>query len=108
MGWKIEYFNDAVQREILALPAGLLARYIHLTDRMIGFGPNLGMPHTGSMDKGLFELRLKAAEGIARVFFFTRMGQRIVMLHQFVKKSQKTPTKEINLARRRMKEMQNA
>ena len=108
MNWKIEYFSDAVQREILALPAGLLARYIHLTDRMIGFGPNLGMPHTGSMDKGLFELRLKAAEGIARVFFFARTGQRIVMLHQFVKKSQKTPTKEINLARRRMKEMQNA
>ena len=108
MGWKIEYFSDAVQREILALPAGLLARYIHLTDRMIGFGPNLGMLHTSSMDKGWFELRLKAAEGIARVFFFVRTGQRIVMLHQFVKKSQKTPTREINLARRRMKEMQNA
>ena len=108
MDWKIEYFSDTVQREILALPAGLLARYIHLTDRMIDFGPNLGMPHTSSMDKGLFELRLKAAEGIARVFFFARMVQRIVMLHQFVKKSQKTPAKEINIARRRMKEMQNA
>jgi len=58
--------------------------------------------------KGLFELRLKAAEGIARVFFFARTGQRIVMLHQFVKKSQKTPPKEIKIARRRMKEMQNA
>jgi phage-related protein len=89
-----------VQREILAMPGGLLARYIHLTDRMIGFGPNLGMPHTRSMDNGLFELRLKAATGIARVFFFARMGQRIVMLHQFVKKSQKTPPKEIKIARR--------
>ena len=114
MDWKIEYYSETVQHEILALPAGLLARYIHLTDRMIGFGPNLGMPHTRSMDKGLFELRLKAAEGIARVFFFARTGQRIVMLHhivmlhQFVKKSQKTPPKEIKTARRRMKEMQNA
>lgn len=51
---------------------------------------------------------VKAAEGIARVFFFARTGQRIVMLPQFVKKSPKTPPKEIEVARRRMKEMQNA
>ena len=108
MVWKIEYYDETVQREIFSLPAGLLARYIHLADRMIGFGPNLGMPHTRSMDKGLFEMRLKATEGIARVFFFTQTGQRMAMLHQFVKKSQKTPAKEIKLARRRMKEMQNA
>jgi len=106
--WKIEYYSENVQREILNLPAGLLARYIHLTDRMIDFGPNLGMPHTRPMDGGLFELRVRAAEGIARVFFFARTGQRILMLHQFVKKSPKTPPKEIKIARRRMKEMQNA
>ncbi len=108
MAWKIEYYNETVQREIFALPAGLLARYIHLTDRMIEFGPNLGMPHTRSMDKGLLEMRLKAAEGIARVFFFARTGQRIAMLHQFVKKTPKTPPREIKVARRQMKEMQNA
>lgn len=108
MEWKIEYYSEVVQRDILALPTGLLARYIHLTDRMIAFGPNLGMPHTRSMDKGLVELRLKAAEGIARVFFFTRTGQRIVILHQFVKKTQKTPSKELNIARHRMKELLNA
>ena len=75
---------------------------------MIGFGPNLSTPRTRSMDKGLFELRLKAAEGIARVFYFVRTGQRIVMLHQFVKKTQKTPLKELKIARHRMKELQNA
>ncbi len=108
MHWKIEYYSDTVQQEILALPAGLLARYIHLTDRMIEFGPNLGAPHTRAMDKGLFELRLKAAEGIARVFYFTRTGERIMMLHQFVKKTQKTPPKELGIAKRRMKELKNA
>ncbi len=107
MTWKIEYYSDTVQREILALPSGLLARYIHLTDRMIDFGPNLGTPHTRAMEKGLFELRIKAAEGIARVFYFVKIGQRIVMLHQFVKKSQKTPSKELKIANRRMKEMKN-
>ena len=107
MNWKIEYFSDTVQREILALPSGLLARYIHLTDRMIGFGPNLGAPHTRAMNKGLFELRLKAAEGIARVFFCTVIGRKIVVLHQFVKKSEKTPNREIRIARSRMKEIMN-
>jgi phage-related protein len=106
--WKIEYYSDTVQREILALPSGLLARYIHLTDRMIAFGPNFGAHHTRAMDKGLFELRLKAAEGIARVFYFVRTGQRIVMLHQFVKKTHKTPLNDLKIARHRMKELQNA
>ena len=68
-------------------------------------GPDLGMPHTRSMGDGLFELRLKATEGIARVFFCVVIGRRIVVLHQFVKKSDKTPKRELKLARNRMKEI---
>ena len=68
-------------------------------------GPDLGMPHTRSMGDGLFELRLKASEGIARVFFCVVIGRRIVVLHQFVKKSDKTPKRELKLARNRMKEI---
>ncbi|MES9856407.1 MAG: type II toxin-antitoxin system RelE/ParE family toxin [Sedimenticola sp.] len=56
---------------------------------MIEFGSNLGMPHTKAFDKGLFELRLKSKEGIARVFYCTKVGRRIVMLHVFVKKLKK-------------------
>ena len=51
------------------LPVTLQARYIGLTDRMMEHGPNLGLPHTDAFGGGLFELRLKGAEGIARVFF---------------------------------------
>jgi Phage derived protein Gp49-like (DUF891) len=47
------------------LPVTLQARYIGLTDRMIKYGPNLGLPHTDAFGGGLFELRLKGAEGIA-------------------------------------------
>jgi len=72
---------------------------------MIEFGSNLGMPHTQAMSDGLFELRLKSKEGLARVFYCTLVGRRIVMLHSFIKKSQKTPAKELELARRRMKEV---
>lgn len=73
---------------------------------MLAFGPDLGMPHTRAMGKGLFELRLKAKEGIGRVFFCTRAGRRILMLHAFLKKSAKTPAKELKVARQRMKEVQ--
>ena len=63
------------------------------------------MPHTRPMGGGLFELRIKAAEGIARVFYCTVVDRRTVVLHQFVKKSDKTPPKELETARRRMKEL---
>ena len=72
------------------------------------YGPDLGMPHTRAMGDGLFELRLKAAEGIARVFYCTVVGRRIVMLHQFIKKSEKIPRKELAIARKRLKEVNDA
>jgi phage-related protein len=104
MNWTITYYSESVQEEILTLPAGLLARYLRYTDRMEVYGPDLGMPHTRAMGKGLFELRLKAAEGIARVLYCTIIGKKIMILHQFIKKSDRTPPKELALARRRMKE----
>jgi phage-related protein len=107
MNWTITYYSESVQAEILALPAGLLARYLRYSDRMEIYGPDLGMPHTRAMGEGLFELRLKAAEGIARVLYCTMIGKKIMILHQFIKKSDKTPPKELAIARRRMKEVKN-
>jgi phage-related protein len=107
MGYSIIYYSQEVQEEIMNLPVTLQARYIGLTDRMIEYGPNLGLPHTDAFGGGLFELRLKGAEGIARVLFCTMVGQEIVMLHSFIKKTQKTPEKELKLAKQRMKEIKN-
>ncbi|WP_319285215.1 type II toxin-antitoxin system RelE/ParE family toxin [Pusillimonas sp.] len=75
---------------------------------MILMGANLGEPHTKAFGGGLFELRLKEAEGVARVFYCTRVGRRIVMLHGFVKKTEKTPLAERRIAEARLKEIQNA
>lgn len=108
MDWEITYIDETVQANILNMPAGLLARYIRYADRMEVHGPDLGMPHTRAMGEGLFELRLKASEGIARIFFCTVIERRIVMLHQFVKKTDKTPRNELAIARRRLKEAKNA
>jgi phage-related protein len=101
------FYSTRVETEVLALPAGILARFVRYAERMETYGPDLGMPHTRSMGDGLFELRLKAAEGIGRVFYCTLVGSRIMMLHQFVKKSEKTPRKELAIARRRMKEVKD-
>lgn len=106
MEWQIIYFNENLEREILNLPDGLLARYIHLTDLMIEFSSNLGLPHTKAIDKGLFELRVKSKEGIARVFFCTKKGQKIIMLHSYIKKSHKIPKRELKIAISRMHEVQ--
>ncbi|MFN0299206.1 MAG: type II toxin-antitoxin system RelE/ParE family toxin, partial [Burkholderiales bacterium] len=71
MDYTITYYSETVQTDILNLPDTLAARYIVLTRRMVALGPNLGEPHTKAFGEGLFELRLKGAEGIARVFFCT-------------------------------------
>ena len=108
MAGSIHYQTEAVESFVRDLPAGLLARYLRLTDMMLEFGANLGMPHTQAMSDGLFELRVKGKEGIARVFYCTLVGQRIIMLHGFVKKSQKTPPKELKLARDRLAEIRKS
>jgi phage-related protein len=108
VSYAIEYYSEVVQNEILALPDSLAARYVVLSRRIAAVGPNLGAPHTEAFGDGLFELRLKGKEGIARVFFCALIGRRVMMLHSFIKKSQKTPTKEIDLARKRMKEVKHA
>jgi phage-related protein len=105
--FEIKYYSKSVQAQILELPDTLAARYVVLTRRMIAIGPNLGAPHTKAMGGGLFELRLKGAEGIARVFYCALIGKRIVMLHSFVKKSQRTPQQELDVAQSRLKEIKN-
>lgn len=75
---------------------------------MVALGPNLGEPLTKAFGDGLFELRLKGAEGIARVFYCTLVGRRIVMLHSYIKKSNKTPRRELDVARGRSDEVRHA
>ena len=107
MDYAITYYSETVQEEIIDLPDTLAARYIVLTRRMVALGPNLGEPHTKAFGDGLFELRLKGAEGIARVFFCTLIGKRIVMLHSFIKKSDRTSKRELAVAESRLKEIKH-
>jgi len=105
--WTVTFYSDRVETEIAALSAGFVARFLRYAERMEVYGPDLGMPHTRAMGGGLFELRIKAAEGIARVFYCTVVDRRIIFLHQFVKKTDKTPRKELEIARQRMRDVKD-
>ncbi len=68
-------------------------------------GANPGQPYVGALKGGLFEIRSKGKAGIGRSLYCTVTGQEIIILHSFIKKAQKTPKKEVALARKRMKEV---
>ena len=104
MSWKVTFFNEKVESETLRFPAGILANLLHILELVEEFGPNLGKPHTAPMGDGLFEIRAKGKEGIGRSLFCTVKGKEIVILHSFVKKTQRTPIKELERARKRLKE----
>lgn len=107
MKWTIEYYNQAVQDWINQMPVGIRASFARLTSLLVEFGSDLRLPHSRAMGKGLFELRPKGAEGIGRVFYCMQLGRRIVILHGFIKKTEKTPAKELNIALARMREINN-
>jgi hypothetical protein len=63
VNWTLSFYSDRLEAELQALPAGFLARFLRYAEKMEVVGPDLGMPHIRAMGDGLFELRLKAAEG---------------------------------------------
>ena len=105
--WQITYYNERVQRDVWAMPAGIVADYLRLTEAMALYGADLRMPHSRAMGGGLFELRPKGPEGIGRLFYCTQVGRTIVVLHSFVKKTQETPDAEMRVARKRLKDVQH-
>lgn len=106
MTWKVNLY-PGVEDDIVSMPPKIQARILRLLDLIEEQGANLGPPHTESMGGGLFEIRAKAREGIGRSLFCYVRGQEICVLTAFVKKSQKTPKKELALAKSRMKEVQS-
>lgn len=72
---------------------------------LVAFGPQrVGMPHVRPLEGKLWEIRMAGRDGIARAIYVTRTKQRLVVLHVFVKKTQKTPRRAIETAYARMKE----
>jgi phage-related protein len=105
MSWTIDYYSEVVRLEIETLPVGIRASYARLTELLEEFGLELRMPHSRAMGGGLFELRPRGREGIARVFYCTKVGRKIIILHSFIKKTNETPKRELDIARRRRREV---
>ncbi len=102
--WKVLFYRG-VEDDILKMPPGVQARMFRLLETMEKFGPFLGSPHTKSLKDGLFEVRGKASEGIARGLYCYRKEQEIYVLHAFVKKDKAIPQKDLRLARKRLREV---
>ncbi len=107
MKWQILFFSDKVEEETLEFPDKVLAKLLHIFEMIEEHGPNLGKPYTDSFGDGLFEVRAKGQEGIGRSLFCYTNGKSIIILHSFVKKTQKTPRKELEIALTRKKEIDN-
>jgi phage-related protein len=104
MVWHVELIREA-EAELLALPPDMRARFLHIAEMLEEFGPQrVGMPHVRALDGKLWEIRMTGRDGIARAIYVTRTGQRVVVLHVFVKKTQKTPWRAIEIAYTRMRE----
>ena len=106
VAWRIEILDETVAAEIAALPADMQARFLRLAERIVSAGlQSLGEPHVKHLEGKLWELRLTGRDGIARALYVTAIGRRVVVVRAFLKKSQKTPRTEIELASRRAKEI---
>lgn len=107
MRWTVETLDPHVDSEIEELPPRLQARLIRLLESIQNMGlEHLGPPHVKHIEGKLWELRAKSGEGIARGFYVAATGRRVVVLHVFLKKSQKTPRSSLDIARTRLKQVQ--
>jgi phage-related protein len=104
MRWTVEV-TAAAERELRDLAPDIQASFQHVAELLRDFGPHrVGMPHVRHLDGKLWEMRLRGRDGIARAIYFAAAGQRLIVLRVFVKKTQQTPYRELQLAARRMKE----
>ena len=105
MAWKVTFYNEKVEGEALALPPGILASLLRITELIEEFCPDLGRPQTAPLGRGLYEMRARGPEGVARAVFCTAPNQEVVILMTPIKKSNKLPKRLLETAQKRMKEV---
>ena len=106
MKWSAETLDKCVDDELNALPSALRARLLRIVELIEQVGlEQVHEPHIKHLEDKLWEIRAKSPDGIARAIYVTATGRRLVILHAFVKKAQKTPKRAIETARQRAKEV---
>ena len=106
MCWRVEVLNDTVAAEIRALPGDLHARFLRISLLIEQAGlETMREPQVKHLEGKIWEMRMMGRDGIARALYVTAIGRRVVVLRVFIKKTQKTPNSEIEIAKRRAKEI---
>lgn len=106
MGWTVEFLDEDVKAALGALPADIRARFVRITELIQSYGiERVREPYVKHLEGPLWEMRMKGKDGIARAAYVTASGQRVVVVHVFRKKTQKTPRREIEMAQKRAKEV---
>jgi phage-related protein len=106
MRWTVETLNAAVDAELEALPSDMRARLVRFSAIIAEHGFE-GLPRDAvkHLDGRLWELRLTGRDGISRAIYVTAAVRRVVIVRVFVKKTQKTPARKLEIARQRAKEV---
>lgn len=96
--WTVVIHPQA-EPELGALPADMKARFLRVAELLEDLGPQqVGLPHVRPLENKLWEMRLRGRDGIARAVYAAISGQRLIVLHVFVKETQATPRKAIEMA----------
>jgi phage-related protein len=107
MGWTVETLSGAVDAEVEALPEDMRARLARIAQLIEDKGlERVGEPHVKHLEGRIWEMRLKGRSGISRALYVTASGRRVVIVRVFVKKTEKTPRREIELALNRAKSIE--
>ena len=106
MPWRVETLNDTVDGELDALAADMRARFARICQLIAAVGlERVGAPHVRHLTGPLWEIRLRGRDGIARALYVVAKDRRVVVVRAFVKKTRRTPRREIELALRRAGEV---
>jgi phage-related protein len=105
IAWTVETLDSRVDAELDALPVDMRDRFVRIARLLEEFGPQqVHEPYVKPLVGKLWEMRMKGKDGIARAVYLAAHGRRLVVVHVFVKKTQKTPNSAIETATRRAKE----
>jgi len=110
--WTVEYYRDSKDKEpvaefIDALSIETRAKVFRTIKLLKNYGVLLKEPYTRQVRGKIRELRIRDSAGAVRIFYFTFTGRRIILLHGFVKKTEKTHPGEIAIAEKRMNDFIN-